>query len=232
MADDRPLNDPTSAIVALQNQVNDLQTTMNARVAAMPTGEIQPTLRLTPKAGTLFLDGTAVSRTTYAVLWQWVQDQSLVIAGLFTVGDGSTTFGLPNFQGRSLVGVGTLSSVSYALGATGGSAAITLTAANLANHTHTGTVNADGQHQHDFLTAQGGAHGGHFPGDQVLVASGATFGVSPWNSGGVGSGTHNHSGTTAFNSNHTHTFTTAGTGTATTVDARPPYIAVNWAIWT
>lgn len=234
MADDRPVEDPATAIVALRNQLNDLQSTVNARVGSRPTGDIEPTLRLTPKAGALFLDGSAVSRTTYAVLWQWVQDQGLIISGLFTVGDGSTTFGLPNFQGRVVIGVGTLSSVSYALGATGGNASITLTAANLANHTHTGTISSDGQHQHGFLTAQGGDHGSHFPTGTINVSNGTgtVFGLAAWNSAGSGSGTHNHDGTTAFNSNHNHTVTVAGTGTTTAVDPRPPYIAINWEIWT
>lgn len=52
-------------------------------------------------------------------------------------GNGTTTFALPNFQGRAAVGVGQgagLSSVT--LGEMGGSQSVTLTLNNLASHTH------------------------------------------------------------------------------------------------
>lgn len=47
---------------------------------------------------TLFCDGSAVSRTTYATLWNTVGTS-------FGNGDGSTTFNLPDFRGRFLRGV-------------------------------------------------------------------------------------------------------------------------------
>lgn len=228
MADDRPVEDPVETVARLDKELADLRSTVLARLATMPTGTILGTLLPAAPAGALLMQGQAVSRTTYAALWQWAQSNTLVAAGLFTVGDGSTTFGLPDFRGRVVRGV----AAAEAVGLLSGADTKTIATGNLPAHGHTFTTSSDGQHQHDFLTAQGGAHGGHFPGDQVLVAGGATFGVSPWNSGGVGSGTHNHSGTTAFNSNHNHTGTTDNTGSGTAFDVRQSSINVNWLIYT
>ena len=50
--------------------------------------------------GYLLCDGSAVSRTTYADLFA-------VIGTFFGVGDGSTTFNLPDHRGRSPIGPGT-----------------------------------------------------------------------------------------------------------------------------
>lgn len=54
----------------------------------------------TPPGGWLLCDGQAVSRTTYAALFA-------VIGTIYGIGDGSTTFNLPNYTGRFVVGVDT-----------------------------------------------------------------------------------------------------------------------------
>lgn len=54
----------------------------------------------TAPTGWLFCDGSAISRTTYADLFA-------VIGTTYGVGDGSTTFNLPDSRGRALIGVGT-----------------------------------------------------------------------------------------------------------------------------
>lgn len=75
--------------------------------------------------GCLFCDGSAVSRTTYAALFD-------VIGTTYGAGDGSTTFNIPDLSGRVVIGV----SNSHALGTTGGSENVTLTADQLPAHTH------------------------------------------------------------------------------------------------
>ena len=50
--------------------------------------------------GWLFCDGSAVSRTTYAALFT-------AIGTTFGIGDNSTTFNLPDFRGRLMMGAGT-----------------------------------------------------------------------------------------------------------------------------
>lgn len=54
----------------------------------------------TPPDGWLECNGAPVSRATYAVLFA-------SIGTAFGVGDGSTTFGLPDLQGRAPIGAGT-----------------------------------------------------------------------------------------------------------------------------
>ena len=82
-------------------------------------------------AGWLDCDGSAVSRTTYADLFS-------AIGTTWGVGDGSTTFNLPDFMGRTLIGVGAGASLtSRALADSGGAETHVLTVAELAYHRHT-----------------------------------------------------------------------------------------------
>lgn len=68
-----------------------------AAVASLPPGTIIDFAGSTPPSGTLSCDGAAVSRTTYAALFA-------AIGVLWGVGDGSTTFNVPNFAaGESAV---------------------------------------------------------------------------------------------------------------------------------
>ena len=76
-------------------------------------------------AGWLLCDGSAVSRTTFTGLFA-------AIGTTFGPGDGSTTFNLPSSRDRFPVGAGS----AYAVGATGGEASHTLTAAEIPAHTH------------------------------------------------------------------------------------------------
>lgn len=53
-------------------------------------------------------------------------------------GNGTTTFALPNLQGRSMLHQGNLAGGStYVIGQTGGTESVTLTTANLPSHSHT-----------------------------------------------------------------------------------------------
>jgi microcystin-dependent protein len=53
----------------------------------------------TPPTHFLIADGTAISRTTYSVLFA-------ILGTTYGVGDGSTTFNLPDFKGRTPIGSG------------------------------------------------------------------------------------------------------------------------------
>ena len=68
--------------------------------ALLPTGAVIPYAALAAPAGYLVCDGSAVSRTTYAALFT-------LLGTTFGTGDGSTTFNLPDYRGRVLVGIGT-----------------------------------------------------------------------------------------------------------------------------
>lgn len=85
--------------------------------------------------GWLICDGSAVDRITYAQLFN-------AIGTTYGAGDGSTTFNLPDLRGRVPIG----QSSSYALGAKGGAATHTLTAAQIPAHTH----GSAGAHTHSI----------------------------------------------------------------------------------
>lgn len=102
------------------------------------TWEVRMWTTATPPTSWFICDGTAKSRTTYAALFA-------VIGTTFGVGDGSTTFNIPDFRGRSPIGSGTGSAV----GATarslwltpttwvGGEEKHTLDVTEIPTHTHT-----------------------------------------------------------------------------------------------
>jgi microcystin-dependent protein len=80
--------------------------------------------------GWLPCDGAAVSRATYASLFA-------VIGVLYGVGDGSTTFNVPDSRGRVSIGVGTGAGLTArTLAATGGEEDHVLTEAEMASHYH------------------------------------------------------------------------------------------------
>ena len=89
-------------------------------------GDIKMTACSTAPAGWLICNGSAISRTTYSRLFA-------AIGTTYGVGNGSTTFNLPNLQTRFPVGVGT----GYALGSTGGAETVTLTLQQIPSHAHT-----------------------------------------------------------------------------------------------
>lgn len=79
----------------------------------MPVGVILPYGGATAPTGFLLADGSAKSRTTYAALFA-------LFGTAFGVGDGSTTFNLPNMQVNMPIGVGTRASHTLARGDAGG----------------------------------------------------------------------------------------------------------------
>jgi len=73
--------------------------------AGAPTGTVIMWPTATAPSGYLLCDGSAVSRTTYAALYA-------LIGTTYGTGDGSTTFNLPDLQGRVAVGKGTHADVN------------------------------------------------------------------------------------------------------------------------
>lgn len=83
-----------------------------------------------PGLGWLLCDGQAVSRTTYSLLFN-------VIGTTFGVGDGSTTFNLPNATGRVSVTAGSGAGLTNRfVGDVFGEERTTLTEAQMPAHTH------------------------------------------------------------------------------------------------
>lgn len=125
------------------SSVNDSARQMMADIAAWyaevdPAGRIEQYGGSSVPAGWLECDGSAVSRTTYARLFT-------AVASTWGAGDGSTTFNVPDFRGRTLIGKGTGSGLTArALAATGGEEAHSQTIAEMAAHTHVQTMMTGG----------------------------------------------------------------------------------------
>jgi microcystin-dependent protein len=101
----------------------------------------------------ILCQGQAISRATYAGVFA-VYDTK------YGAGDGSTTFNLPNYKGKTSAGAdegaGILTGAT--LGAVLGAQAITLTEAQMPVHGHTLTMNAVPNHTHGY-TRYGSANG-------------------------------------------------------------------------
>ena len=110
--------------------------------SSVPAGSVMPYAGSAEPSGWLFCFGQNVSRTTYAALFA-------VVGTTYGVGDGSTTFGLPDIRGRVVAGQDNMGGTSAnrltnqtggldgdVLGATGGAETHTLTTAQMPAHTH------------------------------------------------------------------------------------------------
>lgn len=72
----------------------------------VPTGTFAFSATLNMGSLYLLCDGRAVSRTTYAALFTQIGTR-------YGAGDGSTTFNLPDFQGRSPIGAGSGAGLTF-----------------------------------------------------------------------------------------------------------------------
>lgn len=148
--------------------------------------------------GWLECNGAAISRTTYASLFA-------LISTTYGVGDGVTTFNIPDLRGYFVRGWNHGAGSNPDSGRAFGS---TQTSANLA-HTHTGTTTTNGNHTHTierFLSGSSVAG--------VYITSVATASLST-------------SYTTSTNGSHNHTFTTDSSGGT---ESRPYNVALLPAI--
>jgi microcystin-dependent protein len=111
----------------------------------IPAGALMPYAGAAAPTGWLLCDGSAVSRTTYAALFA-------VLSTTYGVGDGSSTFNLPDLRGRVIAGQDDMGGSSAnrltglsggvdgdTLGAAGGAESHTLTSAEIPAHTHPAT---------------------------------------------------------------------------------------------
>ncbi len=198
---------------------------------AITVGTIMAWPTSTVPSGWLECYGQAISRTTYSALFN-------VLSTSYGIGNGSTTFNLPDMRGRVIAGEDDMGGASAnrltgvtgsvdgdGLGNTGGEETHTLVTAELASHTHVVSGNtgptADFDHTHAF----------------AYNTTSATF-----NAGGGGTsvvqslGTNNGSGTTGgytgSTTTHLHavSITSAAAGSGSAHNNVQPTIILKWII--
>jgi microcystin-dependent protein len=150
----------------------------------------------TAPTGWLKCNGAAISRTTYAKLFA-------VTGTTYGVGNGSTTFNLPDLRGEFIRGWDDARAVDS--GRTFGTAQ----AAGMLNHTHTGTTEGGGSHSHTgVIVPEGGA------------PQGLTY------DGGINVRCSSTNTTSATVAAHTHTMTTGNPSTGGGTETRPRNVAL------
>ncbi|HRQ86635.1 MAG TPA: tail fiber protein [Candidatus Saccharibacteria bacterium] len=173
--------------------------------AGVPVGTSIEGYWTTPPEGYLLEDGSAVSRATYANLFN-------VIGTTFGAGDGSTTFNLPDSRGRVAVNLNSSDSEFNTIGKKSGAKTVTLTEAQMPSHNHTGTTNTAGNHSHSIpnCASCGGSNGNS---------------LESW-AGAYSSRSHS----TNSAGNHSHSFTTNSSGEGESHPNIQPSIVVTRAI--
>jgi microcystin-dependent protein len=132
----------------------------------VPTGVVLPFGAATVPSGFLLCDGSAISRTTYARLFA-------SIGTAWGVGDGSTTFNLPDGKGRAFIGAGTGSGLTArTLGTKLGEESHALIVAEITPHEHQVTVAGGG-----VQGVSAGAQSAYYP-----------FGSTTYSTTSIGSG--------------------------------------------
>jgi titin len=189
--------------------------------ATVPVGAMLYSASATTTPGWLETAGTSVSRTTHAGLFAALGTQ-------YGVGDGSTTFNLPNVRGRVAVGTDSSQTLFDALGETGGAKTVTLALAQVPSHTHTAgtlTLASGGVHTHNIRAS------GSFAGDLGIAmtnnccSDGARYGMG--DSGRDASWANSFMYAQATG-DHTHTLSgsTAAAGSDAAHSNLQPYVAL------
>jgi microcystin-dependent protein len=217
-----PADEDFIPIVDASNTVTKRIRKDNLFAGFLPTGAVMPFAGLAEPTGWLLCNGQAVSRTEYTALFD-------AIGTTFGVGDGSSTFNVPDLGGRVAVGVDADDSSFNAIGETGGEKAHTLTANEMPSHSHTINQSPHGHgvndpgHSHNLRghnAYQGPSAGSNEDG------SGAEWAANFETRGGgvTGSGT----GISIQGSNANISIANAGSGQAH--NNLPPYMALNYII--
>jgi len=183
----------------------------------------------------LYCDGSAISRTSFSNLFE-------IIGTRYGVGDGSTTFNLPDYRSKFPYGTATSSSSVTS----GGSATITLSTAQLPSHTH--AINP-------ITSSSSGAHGHTINDPPHTHSVSSSPNVITSNTISSGTGAYQYSGSTSLysvgslfhsvgssatgisiNSNGAHTHTISGTtvaeGSGNSIAILPPYQTIHFIIRT
>jgi len=198
-------------------------------------GAIKPWTKTTAPDGYLLCNGAAVSRSTYADLFA-------VISTTYGSGDGSTTFNVPQLQGKMPQGY---DGNTYNLAGTGGANTVTVAVTNnqAATNASNQAVTITGSISNTSLTtaqiashSHSGDYWGYNPNTperrMLGVGSDGQGGINKMaNTGNAGSGTgHNHSHTLSGTLTGNVTTSLTGTVTAAGTNSFSPFVVVNYII--
>ena len=194
----------------------------------------------TAPPGWFICNGTAVSRTTYSALFA-------SIGTTYGVGDGSTTFNLPDTRGRFVLGRNDSGSGTNRVNRTqaqnlagiSGQENYQLQLTHMPSHSHSGTIAASGTHIHGGATTS--SDGAHTHATSPPVPTVLEPGSGSVTSGGGGTqqaalsivsdGLHSHTVTVPTNSSsHTHPVTIGFTAANTAHENTPPFLTTNYII--
>jgi microcystin-dependent protein len=117
---------------SIQTQLDALSAALTAPVPAGVINQFAGAVGIVP-SGYFLCDGQEISRTTYATLFG-------VINTTYGVGDGSTTFNVPNLKGKVPVGLDSTQVEFDALAETGGAKTVTLDVTQIPAHNHSGQI--------------------------------------------------------------------------------------------
>ena len=201
-------------------RVDDGTTIKDVGTASVPTGGLLDFAGSSAPVGWLLCDGTEVSRATFAALFS-------VVGTTYGIGDGGTTFNLPDLRGRVVAGKDDMGGVAAnritvaesgitgtTLGDAGGAESHALITAELASHTHTGTTPSGGAHAHSVPSSENSATFGS--NGTAAEPNGGTGSTIPIASCGA----------------HTHSFTTDSEGSGNTHQNTQPTLIMNKIIKT
>lgn len=242
--------DVGASVTSITNaDITDERSSATPAVPMVPPGSMSLFGGSAAPPGYLLAQGQAVSRTTYARLFD-------VIGTTYGIGDGSTTFNLPDLRQRFPLGKAAAGTGS-SLGDTGGEidhdhtnpdvasagahthADGTLATDSEPSHTHTNpTTSSNGAHTHTVSEANGAdagtttnvdrynyaVAGSKATHDHTTVSAGAHT-HTQGNTGSAGGHSHDVTGATASDGAHQHTQGNTGTN-------NPPFVVVNYIIKT
>jgi microcystin-dependent protein len=169
-----------------------------------PIGVISPYAGSAAPSGWLICNGSAVSRTAYAALFA-------AIGITYGSGDGTTTFNIPNLQGRVPVGLDAGQTEFDTRGETGGAKTHTLSVAEMPSHNHGGVTGGDPVVANSFM--------------RVTTNAGTSFAFNTMP--GYLSGSYVDYGAVPF-PQHYHSVASQGSGSAH--NNLQPYVTLNYII--
>lgn len=203
----------SDAVAGVLNQ-NDYLLKADFELVSIPIGGLTQYAGATsPSVNYAICDGAAVNRTTYATLFAR-------IGTTYGVGDGSTTFNLPNVKGRVIAGLDSTQTEFDTLAETGGSKTSVAPHTHGIDHDHAAFTSGDDSpdHSHQMQGLFVGVAGG---GGSALGYPGAYYGT---NTSGANSRHQHNINVPAF------TGTSGAASAAATSGNLQPYIVMNYLI--